>query len=219
MLGGGDAAAVRPRLTETGSWGASTGGGTTGLGTGAGGTGGGGGGSPGKKNGWQGNELMGNAAAGTYAARTRDALAELITEHLPGVPLAEHEETVHVVEYGALNSRSCVLVPPVIEHFATREAERNAGLTAAADPDEMLSFQVTHADKPTADFRCLASFLDADPESYLRKSRADLNLDGRIFSTFAARPSGVKVLPKKSVSVGFSAMSLHWPSTDRKCVA
>ncbi|GAA5906799.1 hypothetical protein JCM8208_000043 [Rhodotorula glutinis] len=206
--------AVRPRLHETGSWGASTGAGTGGAGGGAGGAGGGGGGA-GKKGGWQGNELMGNAAAGTYAARTKDALAELLAEHVDGVPLDDADETVHVVEYGALNSRSCALVSPVIEHFAEREAARIQAL-ATVDPDDLLSFQVTHADQPDADFRCLSAYLDADPDSYLRKSRADLGLDGRIFSTFAARPSGVKVLPKKSVSVGFSAMSLHWPSTDRK---
>ncbi|GAA5851118.1 hypothetical protein JCM9279_000330 [Rhodotorula babjevae] len=205
---------VRPRLHETGSWGASTGAGTGGGGGGAGGAGGGGG-SPGKKGGWQGNELMGNAAAGTYAARTKDALADLLAEHVGGVPLDEAEETVHVVEYGALNSRSCALVSPTVEHFAEREAARIEALTTV-DPDDLLSFQVTHADKPDADFRCLSAYLDADPDSYLRKSRADLGLDGRVFSTFAARPSGVKVLPKKSVSVGFSAMSLHWPSTDRK---
>ncbi|GAA5930923.1 hypothetical protein JCM3775_000753 [Rhodotorula graminis] len=205
---------ARPRLHETGSWGASTGAGTGGAGGGAGG-GGGGGGAPGKKGGWQGNELMGNAAAGTYAARTKDALANLLAEHVGGVPLDDADETVHVVEYGALNSRSCALVPPVIEHFAEREAARTQAL-ATVDPDDLLSFQVTHADQPDADFRCLSAYLDADPDSYLRKSRADLGLDGRIFSTFAARPSGVKVLPKKSVSVGFSAMSLHWPSTDRK---
>lgn len=207
--------AMRPRLHETGSWGASTGAGTGGAGGGAGG--GGGGGSPGKKGGWQGNELMGNAAAGTYAARTKDALANLLAEHVGSVPLDDSEETVHVVEYGALNSRSCALVPPIVEHFAEREAARTEALPVV-DPDDLLSFQVTHADKPDADFRCLSAYLDADPDSYLRKSRADLGLDGRVFSTFAARPSGVKVLPKKSVSVGFSAMSLHWPSTDRKYV-
>lgn len=116
--------------------------------------------------------------------------------------------------------RSAGLVPPVIAHFANRELHSNTSVASSGDPDELLNFQVTHVDKPTADFRCLTEALDTRPDSYLRKQvdLPDVDLDGRVFSTFAARPSGVKVLPKKTVSVGFSAMSLHWPATDRKCV-
>ncbi|GAA5883296.1 hypothetical protein JCM3774_004140 [Rhodotorula dairenensis] len=94
------------------------------------------------------------------------------------------------------------------------------------DLDELVSFQVTHVDRPTADFRCLADSLENDPSSYLRPrgrrsgdpkaERDSSDLDGRVFSNFAARPFGIKAVPRKSVSVGWSAMSLHWPATDRR---
>ncbi|GJN90990.1 hypothetical protein Rhopal_004004-T1 [Rhodotorula paludigena] len=218
----GSSRSVRARA-DTGSWGGGPSTGTTGGGVPSGGAGGdgagAGGGATGRKAGWQGNELMGAAAAGGYAASTKQEMEKLLSEFLPGVPLGEQEETVNVVEYGALNSRSISLVPRILAHFAEREAAfPGRAPTAGPDPDELLSFQVTHVDKPAADFRCLTSTLETSPESYMRKfvGSADLALDGRVFSAFAARPDGVKVLPKKSVSVGFSAMSLHWPSTDRK---
>ncbi|BGO91945.1 hypothetical protein NBRC10512_001102 [Rhodotorula toruloides] len=172
----------------------------------------------GRRGGWCGNELMGNAAAGGFATSTKEHLAGMLDEFVGLVPLDEGEETLHIVEYGALNSRSAGLVPPVIAHFANRELHSNTSVASSGDPDELLNFQVTHVDKPTADFRCLTEALDGRPDSYLRKQAdgPDVDLDGRVFSTFAARPSGVKVLPKKTVSVGFSAMSLHWPTTDRK---
>ncbi|BGP00017.1 GPCR, family 3, metabotropic glutamate receptor 5 [Rhodotorula toruloides] len=172
----------------------------------------------GRRGGWCGNELMGNAAAGGFATSTKEHLAGMLEEFVGMVPLGEGEETLHIVEYGALNSRSAGLVPPVIAHFANRELHSNTSVASSGDPDELLNFQVTHVDKPTADFRCLTEALDTRPDSYLRKQvdLSDVDLDGRVFSTFAARPSGVKVLPKKTVSVGFSAMSLHWPATDRK---
>ncbi|BGP25161.1 GPCR, family 3, metabotropic glutamate receptor 5 [Rhodotorula toruloides] len=172
----------------------------------------------GRRGGWCGNELMGSAAAGGFVTSTKEHLGGMLEEFVAQVPLDEGEETLHIVEYGALNSRSAGLVPPVIAHFANRELHSCSSVVSSGDPDELLNFQVTHVDKPSADFRCLTEALDTRPDSYLRKQPdfPDLDLDGRVFSTFAARPSGVKVLPKKSVSVGFSAMSLHWPATDRK---
>ncbi|BGP16770.1 hypothetical protein JCM10213v2_004773 [Rhodosporidiobolus nylandii] len=82
--------------------------------------------------------------------------------------------------------------------------------SAASDPDALLSFQVLHADRPSSDFRALSA---AAEETYLRSQLAK---DDRVFAAFAGRPFGAKVLPKGSVSVGFSAMSLHWPSMERK---
>ena len=204
---------------------------------------------------WSGNELMGCAAGGGYAAMTHEKLTGLLNRHVSGVPFhpLDEDKTVQVVEYGALNSRSSSLVRPVLEHFAERELvalraeltaqhandSSSAAAAAAVAPgitrrtsdssnpelDELVSFQVTHVDRPTADFRCLADSLEHDPQSYLRPRprrlsdpvpEGDLQLEGRVFSAFAARPSGVKAVPRKSVSVGWSVMSLHWPATDRR---
>jgi hypothetical protein len=209
-------------------------------------------GATGAERSWSGNDLMGCAAGGGYAAMTHEKLTGLLDRHVSGVPFhpGDEDKTVQVVEYGALNSRSSLLVRPVLEHFAERElVALRAELTAqhaddsptaaAAAPgitrrtsessnpelDELVSFQVTHVDRPTADFRCLADSLEHDPQSYLRPrprrpsepvSEGDLQLEGRVFSAFAARPFGVKAVPRKSVSVGWSVMSLHWPATDRR---
>lgn len=214
--------------------------------------GGAGAGATGAERPWSGNELMGCAAGGGYAATTREKLAGMLDRHVSGVPFhpPDEDQNVQVVEYGALNSRSSSLVRPVLEHFAERElAALRAELTtqhgdesssaAGAAPgitrrtsnssnpelDELVSFQVTHVDRPTADFRCLADSLEHDPQSYLRSRprrpsepapEGDLQLEGRVFSAFAARPFGVKAVPRKSVSVGWSVMSLHWPATDRR---
>ncbi|GAA5973835.1 hypothetical protein JCM11641_003184 [Rhodosporidiobolus odoratus] len=154
-------------------------------------------------------ELMGSAAAGGFAASTRERMGELMETFLEGVPLGEGEDVVNVVEYGAMNSRSASLVPPILSHFAARQLSI---LPPAPDPDSLLSFQITHAALPSAtgDFRCLAQSAE---DTYMRSGLAK---EDRVFAAFAARPFGAKVHPKGSVSVGFSAMSLHWPSMERK---
>jgi len=167
-----------------------------------------------------GNELMNTVGGGHFATTTREKLAQLIREHVGGVPLEKEDSVVQIVEYGAIHSKSSGLVQPILAHFAARHQELVASKGLSPDPalDEIdeLSFSILHTDKPASDFRSLAQTLESSTspsESYLH---ADPTLDGRVFSTFAARPFGSKVVPKGSVSVGFSAMSLHWPSTDRK---
>ncbi|GAA6018549.1 hypothetical protein JCM10207_007214 [Rhodosporidiobolus poonsookiae] len=185
-------------------------------------------------------ELMASLATGGFADSTRESLAGLLDEFVGDVPLGDDEMCVNVVEYGAMNSRSSSLIPPVLSHFSKRQLDLLAppadlstspGAISSAssiDPDALLSFQVTHCDKPSSDFRSIAQRAE---ETYLRAAPApskgpaaaiatgaplDAGLEDRVFSTFAARPFGARVLPKGSVSVGFSAMHLHWPSTDRK---
>jgi hypothetical protein len=57
---------------------------------------------------WQrvGNEeLMLGSGGGHFGPATRERLALLIEKHLPRVPLHKEDKLVHLVEYGALNSR------------------------------------------------------------------------------------------------------------------
>lgn len=108
------------------------------------------------------------------------------------------------------------MAAPVISHFASRKAVQDDG-TENVSTD--LSFQVTHADKVEADFRALSKYLDTSAESYLSQawlSSHEPSLEDRVFSYFSNRPFASKVLPRASVSVGFSAMALHWLSTDKK---
>ncbi|GAA6032358.1 hypothetical protein JCM8097_008135 [Rhodosporidiobolus ruineniae] len=157
-------------------------------------------------------ELMGSAAAGGFAASTRERVGGLMEGFLGEVPLGREEEVLGVVEYGAMNSRSASLVAPLLTHFSARHSALFPP-SSSTDPDDLpsLSFQITHADRPLSDFRPLAQLAE---ETYLRSPLA--TKEDRVFNGFAARPFGAKVVPKGSVSVGFSAMALHWPSTDRK---
>ncbi|GAA5922209.1 hypothetical protein JCM1841_000676 [Sporobolomyces salmonicolor] len=179
------------------------------------------------------NELMNTVGGGHFATTTRERLAKLIQEHVGDVPLRKEDSVVQIVEYGAINSRSAALVPPVLAHFASRHLDLLSSRSSSSsihsieppapvsalsdDSDESaLSFSILHTDKPNSDFRALSQSLESSTSSSESYLHADPGLDGRVFSTFAARPFGSKVVPKGSVSVGFSAMSLHWPSTDRK---
>ncbi|KAM0749007.1 hypothetical protein T439DRAFT_358144 [Meredithblackwellia eburnea MCA 4105] len=168
-----------------------------------------------------GNEdLMGGVGAGHFGPATREKLSVVLKNFLGDVPLPEGEGTVHIVEYGALNSRSSSLVPSIITQIVSRQDANRKANNMPLTADDCASFQVTHADKPSSDFRSLAQHLETDTDSYLNQHWQSkirpISLDNRIFSSFTARPFGAKVLPKASVSVGFSAMSLHWLSTDRK---
>lgn len=124
-----------------------------------------------------------------------------------------------------LARRSASLVPPIISQLATRHAalcpsqsSASSSSSQADDTDSSLSFQVTHADKVGSDFRALSQMLDSNTDSsYLNATwLAAQDLENRVFSAFASRPFAAKVLPRSSVSFGFSAMALHWLSTDRK---
>lgn len=94
-------------------------------------------------------------------------LAHVINDLIDGVPLFASDEVVHVVEYGALNSRSSSLVPPIISHFATRHEAARRALDLPITDDTSLSFQVTHADTLPSDFRQLTQQLETHSDSYL----------------------------------------------------
>lgn len=118
--------------------------------------------------------------------------------------------------------RSASIVAPIISHLATRQANFRNEQGLPISDDDSVSFQVTHTDKVASDFRPLIQQLESHSDSYLNPTWGASHrptLDNKVFSSFAGRPFGAKVLPKASVSVGFSAMSLHWLSTDRKCVS
>jgi hypothetical protein len=168
-----------------------------------------------------GNELMSTVGGGHFATATRERLAQLMEEHIGGVPLEKEDAVVQIVEYGAIHSKSSALIPPVVKHFAQRHHTLLASPDSLSpespiDDSDEISFSVLHTDKTGSDFRNLAQSLDAPTSPTGSYLHADPTLDGRVFPTFSARPFGSKIAPKGSVSVGFSAMSLHWPSTDRK---
>ena len=99
------------------------------------------------------------------------------------------------------------------------DVEQDAQCQTNVSPVSALSFQVTHADRIESDFRALSKSLDHEPESYLNAnwlSSHEPSLESRVFSSLSSRPFASKILPEATVSFGFSAMALHWLSTDRK---
>lgn len=159
-----------------------------------------------------GEDLMGTTGGG-FGPATRERVAELIADLIGGVPLTGAEETLQIVEYGALKSRSASLIPGIISDLAIRHS-------AVRAPDAApVAFQVTHTDDVSSDFRAISSALESHSDSYLNgawQADHEPSLDGQVYSAFASRPFGARVMPPRSVSVGFSVMNLHWLSTDRK---
>ncbi|KAK4702893.1 hypothetical protein P7C70_g3326, partial [Phenoliferia sp. Uapishka_3] len=170
-----------------------------------------------KRMGYEG--LMGGTSGDHFGPATRDMLAQVINDHLESVPIPAGDATIGIVEYGALHSRSASIISPIISHFVNRQSSLREEQGLPLSDDDSLSFQVTHTDKVLSDFRPLVQQLESHADSYLSQTWQASHrpsLDSKIFSSFAARPFGAKVVAKGSVSVGFSAMSLHWLSMDRK---
>ncbi|SGZ27034.1 BQ5605_C025g10032 [Microbotryum silenes-dioicae] len=165
------------------------------------------------------HDLMAGSGGGHFGPATRELLAAAISQAIDRVPLSAEDEVIHMVEYGAMNSRSASLFPAVISNLAIRHEllRKEKGLNVGGD--DALSFQITHADRLDADFRPLAKLLETSSDSYLNAhwlSEHRPSLENQVFLSFVTRPFGSKVMPRKSVTFGFSAMALHWLSTDRK---
>jgi len=159
-----------------------------------------------------GEDLMGTNGGG-FGPATRERVADLITELIGRIPFSGDEEIIHIVEYGALKSRSASMIAPIISDLAVRHATIRQPEAAPA------SFQITHTDEVNSDFRAISASLESHFDSYLNTSwhaSHEPSLDGQVYSSFASRPFGARVMPPRSVSVGFSVMNLHWLSTDRK---
>lgn len=132
----------------------------------------------------------------------------MLTDLLDTLPRDLRDQIFNIVEYGAMHSRSAQAIPSFLSHLSERR-------------NEDVAFQVYHVDTPHTDFRPLALELESSSESYLNAKWAASqkpSLEDRVFSATIARPLSSKVLPKNSVSVGFSVMALHWPFTERKYV-
>jgi len=172
--------------------------------------------------------LMGMGGGGHFGPGVRAKIAEVLEALLVDVPLMNYQgETVQLVEYGCLNSRSAQLMQPIISAFATRQVNSDptvAGgyfdqtplaVNRGAKPS-LLSFQVTHEDASTADFRPLTQLLDSHPESYLDphwQSSHSPSLTNTIFSNFSARPFASRITPPQTFHAGISLMDLHWTHT------
>lgn len=114
------------------------------------------------------------------------------------------------VEYGALQSQAFSLVAPLITSLLAPPLPHFARATT--------SFSILHQD-PRSDFRAYANLIDTADASYLSSSFLDAGqhagerLRDRVFSAVCVRGgSGSPVVPKETVSVGFSLSELHWLS-------
>ncbi|PWN48489.1 S-adenosyl-L-methionine-dependent methyltransferase, partial [Violaceomyces palustris] len=188
--------------------------------------------------------LMGIGGGGHFGPGVRAKVAEVLPKLIAGIPLLGQEgETVHIAEYGCLNSRSTQLLQPIISLFAEkahanqpqREAEPAevpdyfgraevpamrtiVGGGAPLDMPCRVNFSVTHEDSPQADFRPVTLLLDTSSESYLNphwQSAHEPSLQNTIFPSFVSRPFASRIVPPSTMHLGMSLMDLHWAHTPR----
>jgi hypothetical protein len=144
--------------------------------------------------------LMGSNVAGHFGPGIRAKVIEVLDPLIASVPMTGAEgETVNIVEYGCLNSRSIPLIQLIISKFVRRAhaksalsiAEEDINVEGAAQiavdsgassgprprrdrfaeaPSSHLNLSIVHEDSQNADFRPLVQSLDAKPESYLDAS-------------------------------------------------
>lgn len=142
--------------------------------------------------------LMGIGEVGHFGPGVRAKVAQLIEAFIGTVPVTGEEgETINLIEYGTLNSRSGLLLRPAISALA-RRAHQEAALSqeerdkqnvkfgyfdgwnvsdppsasrkANSGPQQQasrVSFCITHEDAPTSDFRPTMQMLESHHESYL----------------------------------------------------
>lgn len=183
--------------------------------------------------------LMGVGGGGHFGPGVRAKVADVLKELIPGIPLEGYEgETVHMVEYGCLNSRSMQLMQSVVSHFAQRanagQPQRavdtavdyftNTGMPTVVgagpleDAQSMVNFSILHEDSPQADFRPLVQLLDSHSESYLNthwQSTHQPSLQNMVFPSFVSRPFASRIAPPSTLHLGISLMDLHWSHTPR----
>lgn len=187
--------------------------------------------------------LMGSNVGGHFGPGVRAKVIEILDPLIAAVPLSTSgEETLHLVEYGCLNSRSIPLMQLIISKFAQRGASRpqslssvseesstdeESGIAAAGDPSNLLhrhvegqysriNFSVIHEDSPQADFRLISQSLDSRSDSYLDPTWQSAHhpiLQNTIFPSFVGRPFASRIAPPRSLHFGMSLMDLHWTHT------
>lgn len=178
--------------------------------------------------------MMGLGGGGHFGPGVRAKIAEILTDLIEKVPVGVSSldsETIQLVEYGCLNSRSVQLMQLLISSFADKRNKQCHHLSTSHDTvveegrgildpvhysSNALSFQVTHEDNSAADFRPVTQILDHYPESYLDSQWQDSHspsLANSIFTSFAARPFASRIAPPKTFHAGISLMDLHWIHT------
>ena len=170
--------------------------------------------------------LMGMGGGGHFGPGVRAKIGEVLGDLIAGVELSgQGDETVQLVEYGCLNSRSAQLMQPIISAFATRsqsvKVPQEAGYFARPNgafstASSRLSFQITHEDSSAADFRPLTQLLETHSVSYLDPHWQNMHspsLANAVFSNFVARPFASRIAPPQTFHAGFSLMDLHWTHT------
>lgn len=176
------------------------------------------------------NALTAPSGGGHFGPGVRAKVLEVIDQLIDLVPITGEEgETINIVEYGCLNSRSTALLQPMVSAFARRAHLRDrrrpseegpipkfAGRAFSERQSTKLNFSITHEDGPTADFRSLMQLLETHSDSYLDpnwQSVHEPTLTNSIFNSFVARPFGCRIAPPNTMHLGFSLMDLQWSHT------
>lgn len=155
-----------------------------------------------------------------FAHGVRAKLAEVLPALIYAIPVNPND-SIHIAEFGCLNSRSVFLCQVAIELFLRRVYPQrhagNAALTCLADMESSgVNFVTIHEDSLNADFRTFVRMLNTAPESHLNplwQSSRSPSLHNSVFPLYAARPFGSRIVPPSTLHLGFSLMDLHWTHT------
>lgn len=181
--------------------------------------------------------LMGIGEVGHFGPGVRAKVSELIEAFIGTIPLTGVEgETVNMMEYGALNSRSGSLLRPAISSLAKRAIAKEESEEEGSKDDikqnyfqnrqhrfgsqvvenSQINFCVTHEDAPSTDFRAMTQMLETHRDSYLNahwQAKHSPCLTNTIFPSFAARPFASRLAPPNTMHLGISLMDMHWTHT------
>lgn len=181
--------------------------------------------------------LMGIGEVGHFGPGVRAKVSEVIEAFIGTIPLSGMAgETVNMMEYGALNSRSGSLLRPAISSLAKRAMAKEENgeeegskdnfdqsyfqgrqhRTAFQEPNSLINFCVTHEDAPSTDFRAMTQMLETHRDSYLNahwQAKHSPCLTNTVFPSFAARPFASRLAPPNTMHLGISLMDMHWTHT------
>lgn len=185
--------------------------------------------------------LMGIGEVGHFGPGVRAKVSEVIEAFIGTIPLSGIAgETVSMMEYGALNSRSGSVLRPAISALAKRavakeESEEEGSKEEGSKDDtkqnyfqgrqhpsalqaqeSQINVCVTHEDAPSTDFRAMTQMLETHRDSYLNahwQARHSPCLTNTIFPNFAARPFASRLAPPNTMHLGISLMDMHWTHT------
>ncbi|MEW6542765.1 MAG: SAM-dependent methyltransferase [Nitrospirota bacterium] len=140
--------------------------------------------------------MRGQGFYNTHSQLQRSAIAyglPLLERAVKAVPLPEPGGAFLVADYGSSEGRNSLEPMKTVIGLVRRRAS------------EAVPIAIVHNDQPANDFSSLFLLLESSPESYLRGA-------SNVFTFATGRSFFERLFPAGQVSLGWSAIALHWLS-------